>query len=108
VLTRHVEFMMKIGPLENKATLAPTSPDRKSGSSPAAPASSTGPEPSAKVELSAAASVIASGLADGSFDAQKVERLAGAIREGQYRIDPHAIADKLLANARELLDRGKQ
>jgi negative regulator of flagellin synthesis FlgM len=100
--------MMKIGPLENKATLAPASPDRKSASSPAAPGSSTDPEPSAKVELSAAASVIASGLADGSFDAQKVERLARAIRDGQYRIDPHAIADKLLANARELLDRGQQ
>ncbi|HSB25323.1 MAG TPA: flagellar biosynthesis anti-sigma factor FlgM [Burkholderiaceae bacterium] len=99
---------MKIGPLENKAALAPTSADRKSASGAAAPASSTGPEPSAKVELSAAASVIASGLPDGSFDAQKVERLARAIRDGQYQIDPHAIADKLLANARELLDRSKQ
>lgn len=99
---------MKIGPLENKAAPAPTGADRKSASGAAAPASSAGPEPSAKVELSAAASVIASGLADGSFDAQKVERLTRAIRDGQYQIDPHAIADKLLANARELLDRGKQ
>lgn len=97
---------MKIGPLDHKAPLAPTGSQRKPAGE--AAASSTSPEPSAKVELSAAASVIASGLADGSFDAQKVERLTRAIREGQFRIDPQAIADKLLANARELLDRGRQ
>ncbi|HTP73948.1 MAG TPA: flagellar biosynthesis anti-sigma factor FlgM [Burkholderiaceae bacterium] len=99
---------MKIGPLENKTAVAPSGADRKPASGGAAPASSTGPEPSAKVELSAAASVIASGLADGSFDAQKVERLTQAIRDGQYQINPQAIADKLLANARELLNHGKQ
>jgi len=96
---------MKIGPLENKAALAPATAERKAAAGGSAPASSS-PEPSAKVELSAAASVIANGLADGSFDAQKVERLTQAIRDGQYKIDPQAIADRLLANARELLDRG--
>lgn len=99
---------MKIGPLENKSTLAPAGADRKPASGGAAAASATSPEESAKVELSAAASVIASGLADGSFDAQKVERLARAIRDGQYQIDPQAIADRLLAQTRELLERGKQ
>lgn len=95
---------MKIGPLENKATLASPAADRK------APASGTpaaSPEPSAKVELSeAAASVLASGGSDASFDAQKVERLSRAIRDGTYRIDAGAIADKLISNARELLQRG--
>jgi negative regulator of flagellin synthesis FlgM len=95
--------MMKIGPLENKSTLATPATDRKAQAG-ATPASA--PEPSAKVELSAAASEIAGGLADGSFDAQKVERLSRAIREGSFRIDADAIADKLLANARELLARG--
>jgi negative regulator of flagellin synthesis FlgM len=99
--------MMKIGPLENKSTLAPANANRKPAADGAAPASSS-PKPSAKVELSAAASVIASGLADGSFDAQKVERLSRAIRDGQYQIDPQAIADRLLANTRELLDRGTE
>jgi negative regulator of flagellin synthesis FlgM len=99
--------MMKIGPLENKSALAPASADRKPAAGGAATASSS-PEPSTKVELSAAASVIASGLADGSFDAQKVERLTRAIRDGQYQIDPQAIADRLLANTRELLDRGTE
>jgi negative regulator of flagellin synthesis FlgM len=94
--------MMKIGPLENKSTLASPAAERKApaGATPAA-----APEPSAKVELSAAASVLAGGLADGSFDAQKVERISRAIREGTYRIDADAIADKLLANARELMQR---
>jgi negative regulator of flagellin synthesis FlgM len=97
--------MMKIGQLENKPAPAPAGADRKPAAGGAATASSS-PEPSAKVELSAAASVIASGVADGTFDAQKVERLANAIRDGHYQIDPQAIADRLLANARDLLDRG--
>jgi negative regulator of flagellin synthesis FlgM len=99
--------MMKIGPLENKSALAPASGDRKPAAGSAATASSK-PEPSAKVELSAAASVIANGVADGSFDAQKVEQLTRAIRDGHYQIDAQAIADKLLANARDMLDRGSK
>lgn len=96
---------MKIGPLENKPAPAPAGAARKPAAGDAATASSS-PEPSAKVELSAAASVIASGLADGSFDAQKVERLTRAIRDGHYQIDAQAIAERLLANARDMLDRG--
>jgi negative regulator of flagellin synthesis FlgM len=95
---------MKIGPLENKAALAPAGADRKPALGAAQPAASS-PEPSAKVELSAAASVIANGLADGSFDAQKVERITQAIREGRFQIDAQAIADRLIANASELLGR---
>lgn len=92
---------MKIGPLD-KANLATPATDRKASAN-GAPAAT--PEPSAKVELSVAASVLASVDSDGSFDAQKVERLQQAIREGTYRIDAGAIADKLIANARELLKR---
>ena len=98
---------MKIGPLDNKPALAPAGADRKPAAGGTATAS-PGPEPSAKVELSAAASVIASGLADGTFDAQKVERLTRAIRDGHYQIDAQAIADRLLANARDMLDRGTE
>ena len=94
---------MKIGPLENKANLATPPTDRKAQAGGAQAAS---PEPSAKVELSATAGVLASVGSDGSFDAQKVERLSRAIRDGSYRIDAGAIADKLISNARELLNRG--
>ena len=94
---------MKIGPLENKSTLATPATDRKAPAG-ATPASS--PEPSTKVELSATAGAIASAVADGSFDAQKVERLSRALREGRFRVDTGAIADRLITNARELLARG--
>jgi negative regulator of flagellin synthesis FlgM len=95
--------MMKIGPLENKSTVPAQGADRKVAGGSTAAASR--PEPSAQVELSPAASALANGMADGTFDAQKVERLARAIREGNYQINPEAIADQLLANARDLLSR---
>ena len=66
------------------------------------------PEPSAKVELSPAAALLSRAEADGTFDAQKVERLAEAIRDGSFQVDAEAIADKLLANAQELLGRTAQ
>jgi len=96
---------MKIGPLDNKATVATPAADRKAS---AGGASAASPEPSAKVELSATASVLASVASDGAFDAQKVERLSRAIRDGSYRIDADAIADKLIANVAELLQRGNK
>jgi hypothetical protein len=37
------------------------------------------------------------------FDAKKVERMAGAIRNGTFRADAEAIADKLISRDPELL-----
>jgi negative regulator of flagellin synthesis FlgM len=98
---------MKIGPLDNKAAITSTSGERK----PAGGVSSgtaARPEPSAKVELSPAAALLSRAEADGSFDTQKVERLAAAIRDGSFQVDAETIADKLLANAQELLGRSAQ
>lgn len=96
---------MKIGPIETKAAVATPAVDRKSGSSSSQSAQAV--EPSAKVDLSAAAQgVAASGSAD--FDSAKVERIAQAIRDGSYRINADAIADKLISNASELLGRPNQ
>ena len=69
---------------------------------PAAPA----PAASAQVAISNTAKLAASGAAgdDGSFDAAKVDRIAKAISEGKFTINANAIADKLVANAQELLD----
>jgi negative regulator of flagellin synthesis FlgM len=106
VHTSHgVESIMKIGPLENKSAIAATGNDRKAKVGDAATPAT--PEPSTKVELSAAGSMLANGSTDGSFDAEKVERVSRAIREGTYRIDAEAIADKLIANTRNLLQGGK-
>lgn len=92
---------MKVGPLEPRI---PTAAGGGGERPVAAPAAATAQEPSAKVELSSAAALRGS---DGSaeFDAEKVQRVAQAIRDGSYRIDPEAIADKLIANAREILER---
>lgn len=42
---------------------------------------------------------------DGTFDAQKVERVRQSISDGSFKVNPEAIADKLIANAQEVLGR---
>ncbi len=90
---------MKIGPIDNKAALPTVVAERKPGQ---ASAQAGGAEPSAKVELSAGALLGANGN-DSVFDADKVQRIADAIRDGKFEINAEAIADKLIANAHELL-----
>jgi negative regulator of flagellin synthesis FlgM len=91
---------MKIGHLENKAALSPTVTERK------APAAGGQAEPSAKVELSSKALVGTDG--HDVFDAEKVRRIADAIRDGKFVVNADAIADKLIANAQELLSGGRK
>ncbi|MFM8769471.1 MAG: flagellar biosynthesis anti-sigma factor FlgM [Rubrivivax sp.] len=92
---------MKIGPFEPKASAAPVSVERKAVPTGRSEATSG----SAKVELSAAATLQLDPNGEGSFDAAKVERIAQAIRDGSFTVNAGAIADKLIANAQELLDR---
>ncbi|HPU54650.1 MAG TPA: flagellar biosynthesis anti-sigma factor FlgM [Burkholderiaceae bacterium] len=94
---------MKIGHLENKA-VTPAVGERKPGAA-AAPASTAegGVEASAKVALSPTVSQLAAGSTKGVFDAEKVQRISDAIRDGKFTVNPGAIADKLIANAQELL-----
>ncbi len=60
---------------------------------------------SAKVELSTAAATLISTIKGGpaEIDAAKVARISQAIADGSFRIDAEAIADKLIANAQEVL-----
>ena len=94
---------MKIGSLDSKPTSAPAASERKT------PAKTGGTEPSSHVELSSAATLAgAKGTegtqaADGTFDTEKVKRIAQAIKDGQYVVHPEVIADKLISNAQELL-----
>lgn len=100
---------MKIGSNEPKGPVSPASAERASPVGPdGKPRVGTAPaagsvEASATVELSAAAASLAAGAADPTFDAAKVDRIAQAIRDGKYEINAEAIADKLIANAQELL-----
>lgn len=91
---------MKIGPIDTKPPgVAPA--DRKAEAAPTkAPT-----VPSTEVALSAAATGLAEGSAEASFDGAKVERIATAIRDGKFTVNPEAIADKLITNAEELLGR---
>ena len=62
---------------------------------------------SATVALSSTASTLLSGGASSDFDADKVARIGSAITGGSCKVNPEAIADKLIANAQELLGKVK-
>lgn len=69
-----------------------------------APPLAQAPAASAQVDISKAAQLAASaGSENDSFDAAKVDRIAKAISEGKFTVNASAIADKLVANAQELL-----
>ncbi len=89
---------MKIGPIENKAAVPAASLERKAASA----AATGGVEASTQVELSAKAMLEAVND-DAVFDVAKVNRISDAIRDGKFEIDAEAIADKLIANAQDLL-----
>ncbi len=96
---------MKIGHLENKS-LTPAVGERKPGgvaTPPGTTPAAAAAEPSAKVDLSPTVAQLAAGGNEGVFDAQKVKRISDAIRDGKFQVNPEAIADKLIANAQELL-----
>ena len=91
---------MKIGHLENKP-LSPAVGDRKATTAP--PPAAHAAEPSALVALSPTVTHLAGGGTEGVLDSEKVQRISDAIRDGKFQINPDAIADKLIANAQELL-----
>ncbi|MDL5033637.1 flagellar biosynthesis anti-sigma factor FlgM [Pelomonas sp. APW6] len=78
---------------------------RSKGASEAGPVKNA-PEASARLALSSTASTMLQGVPDdGSFDAEKVQRISQAISEGKFSINAEAVADKLIANAREMVGR---
>lgn len=103
---------MKIGHLDTTgAAAAQTATERKgnagqtSAATPPAASTSAAPEASAQVALSSTVTQLGAGGTSGEFDAEKVARIAQAIRDGKFTVNPEAIADKLIANAQELLTR---
>lgn len=91
---------MKIGPIDTK--LPGTAPaERKAEATPI----KNPTVPSTEVALSSVATGLASSAGDAAFDTAKVERIATAIRDGKFKVNPEVIADKLISNAEELLGR---
>ena len=66
------------------------------------PGGATTGEASATVVLSPAAQLAAKSL-DAGIDSAKVERMSQAIRDGSFTVNADAVADKLIANARDAL-----
>jgi negative regulator of flagellin synthesis FlgM len=62
---------------------------------------------SAKIQLSHAASTLLKSGSTPEFDAEKVSRIQAAIKDGTYKINADAIADKLLSNAHEVLNKAR-
>ncbi|MBQ0929769.1 flagellar biosynthesis anti-sigma factor FlgM [Ideonella sp. 4Y16] len=95
---------MKIGSFDPKSATNPLADTRTRGAK-SDKSDATEATDSAQVSLSATGSAIAQAGADPSFDAAKVERIAQAIRDGKFQVNPEKIADKLIANAQDLLKR---
>jgi negative regulator of flagellin synthesis FlgM len=97
---------MKIGhPAEKPvavASPATTAPNAETAKAQAAATPAT-PDASANVQLSSAASSLLSGSGSADFDSEKVARISKQIEDGTYKVNHEAIADKLIANATELL-----
>jgi len=105
---------MKIGnPASGIHEPAPTAPvaggraqhDETSKAAPGAVADS-----STKVEISSTAASLRSGAsgAAAEFDANKVAQVSQDIANGTFKVNAEAIADKLIANAQEVLGNVKR
>lgn len=98
---------MKIGnPLDKALGVSPrTEPASTTNTANKASSTDAAVGQSAKVTLSSASSFMAGN--DGVVDAAKVSRVKQAIDDGSYKVNPEVIADKLISNAKELLQ-GRQ
>jgi negative regulator of flagellin synthesis FlgM len=86
------------------AGASPVAPGGATGSAAKTGKAGAGAEASSTVKLSKAATALLDGAGkDASFDAAKVEQVRQSIADGTYQINAEAIADKLIANAQELL-----
>jgi negative regulator of flagellin synthesis FlgM len=101
---------MKIGTITSTVATSAIDTDRRTSSQQSSTSSVTtsmDDDSSTQVELSPEATMLSHASQDPSFDSAKVERIAQAIRDGSFSINPGAIADKLLSNAQEVLGRSQ-
>lgn len=105
---------MKIGhPLDNSSLVNTTAPavPSKGGSNPVATANAAAAKSTQSTGVAVTVSTLARSLGVASrgdmadVDMEKVASVRAAIQKGTYVVNPEAIADKLLGNAQEMLDR---
>lgn len=105
---------MKIGqpsdpPVSGSPPLSTTQPKSLPGASTNASSAATKSNQSAGVAVTVstlARTLEAANRGEAAeVDAEKVNAVRAAIEQGSYVVNPEAIADKLLTNAQELLDR---
>lgn len=95
-------------PTPSTASTPSATADASSGSSGSSATRATGvaaQDAASQVALSSTASTLMSSSvsSDDSVDMDKVNRIAAAIRNGEFSINAGVIADKLIANTAELL-----
>lgn len=108
---------MKIGPSPDNSPRVNTTAQpvtqkggQSASSTTGAPAPKRAPASGVAVTVSTLARTIeaaSTGEAE-EIDAQKVEAVKTAIQQGTYKVNAEAIADKLLANAQEMLNRTRK
>ena len=101
---------MKIGTITSTVATTAIDSDRRTStqqSSTSSVSTQLDDDSSTQVDLSPEATMLSHASQDPSFDQAKVERIAQAIRDGSFSINPGAIADKLLSNAQEVLGRSR-
>jgi negative regulator of flagellin synthesis FlgM len=98
---------MKIGKPAEKPAPATVTNGPNARAQGAKPNPNHAADASAKIELSSAASGLLAAGSSPEFDAAKVQRISQSIEAGTFKANPEAIADKLIANAQEVLHRGK-
>ena len=101
---------MKIGNPADKPVVTPAAtPASTAATTNAASSASSAPgqpaEASAQVALSSTATSLLS-AGDAEFNAAKVESVSQSIDRGEFTVNAGVIADKLIANAAELLSGG--
>ena len=100
---------MKIGQLPLSPGAGGVNGLNKSGQGTSSPSVSgaTSPSEGVPVTVSDLAQTVSSASAS-DINSAKVESVRSAIANGTYVINPGAIADKLLSNAKEMLNRPQQ
>ena len=96
---------MKIGQLSDTRVAGSSSGVSKAGQSSSSATTKTSSVKGSAVTVSNLAQAMEQSVKAPDIDTAKVEAVRSAIANGTYKVNPEAIADKLLSNAKEMFTR---